>query len=104
MCSTGRNPPHTMMLSPPRPVEPAAPISLSVYWPAPTIGESPARPGIFQASPLVVVTDEISPLSLTRSRLIVPVGRAIIGAFSGTSVQSEEHTSELQSRLHLVCA
>src|SRR2546422_7896943 len=57
----------------PRPVEPAAPASPSTYSPAPRIGESPTRPGIFQANPLVVVT------------------------------RSEEHTSELQSRLHLVC-
>ena len=88
MPSTVRNPPHAMMLASPRPVEPAAPTSLSVYWPAPTIGESPARPGIFQASPLVVVTEEISPCALTTSRLIVPVGRATIGSSSGTLSQS----------------
>ena len=46
-----------MMFDSPRPVEPAAPISLSVYCPAPMIGESPARPGIFQARPLVVVIE-----------------------------------------------
>ena len=44
MPSTVRNPPHTMMFASPRPVEPAAPTSLSVYWPAPTIGESPPVP------------------------------------------------------------
>src|SRR5690606_39815792 len=77
MCSTVRKPPQTMMFGSPRPVEPAAPTSLSVYWPAPMMGESPARPGIFQESPLVVVIEEIS--------------------------RSEEHTSELQSRENLVC-
>src|ERR1043166_6369410 len=83
MCSTVRKPQHTIILSSPRPVDPAVPISLSVYSPAPTIGESPARPGTFQASPDVVVTEEISPLSLIRSRLMVPVGRALAGAPSG---------------------
>ena len=33
------------------------------------IGESPTRPGIFQASPAVVVTDEMSPLALTALQL-----------------------------------
>ena len=46
------------------------------------------RPGIFQARPLVVVTEESSPCALTTLRLIVPVGRATIGSFSGTSSQS----------------
>src|SRR5262249_858151 len=38
-------------------------------------GESPTRPGIFHASPEVVVTPEISPPALTARQLIVPVGR-----------------------------
>src|SRR5436309_12428606 len=49
------------MVDSPRPVEPAAPMSLSVYWPAPMIGLSPTRPGILNARPEVVVTEEISP-------------------------------------------
>src|SRR6266478_10209331 len=59
-------------LASPRPVEPAAPISPSTYSPAPRIGESPTRPGIFQERPLVVVTPAIWPLALTALQLIVP--------------------------------
>src|SRR5262245_59416263 len=88
ICSTVRNPPQTMMFDSPRPVEPAAPISLSVYCPAPTMGLSPTLPGSFQARPLVVVTDDTSPLAFTTSRLIVPVGRATMGVLGGTSSQS----------------
>src|SRR5262245_43571232 len=64
------------MHSSPRPVEPAAPTSLSTYNPQPISGESPTRPGIFQASPEVVVTPEISPFASTARQLIVPVGRS----------------------------
>jgi hypothetical protein len=60
------------MLASPRPVEPAAPTSPSTYSPAPRIGESPTRPGIFHDSPLVVVTPQTSPLLFTPSQLIVP--------------------------------
>src|SRR5262244_3672025 len=42
------------------------------------IGESPARPGIFQESPDVVVVPEISPFSLTARQLIVPVGGSLM--------------------------
>src|SRR2546422_3373968 len=35
---------------------------------------------------------------------LLPIGSFVIGAFTGTVLtRSEEHTSELQSRLHLVC-
>ena len=85
ICSTVRKPPQTLMLASPSPVEPAAPMSLSVYWPAPTIAESPTRPGTFQAIPLVVVTEEMSPPGATTSQLIVPVGRASIVSPAGTS-------------------
>src|SRR5205814_10032866 len=37
------------------------------------IGESPTLPGTFHDSPLVVVTDEISPFALTAFMLMVPV-------------------------------
>ena len=73
MCSTVRNPPHTLMFASPRPVEPAAPISLSQYWPAPMIGESPTRPGTFHDNPAVVVTEDRSPWGVTALQLIVPV-------------------------------
>ena len=35
-----------------------------------------------------MVTEDSSPFAFTTSRLIVPVGRATIGSFSGTSSQS----------------
>src|SRR5580658_5652297 len=38
------------------------------------IGESPQRPGSLKARPLVVVTPEISPLSLSAEQWMVPVG------------------------------
>src|SRR5512146_3446226 len=72
MNSTARNAPHTFMFASPRPVDPAAPTSLSQYWPAPMIGESPTRPGIFHDKPLVVVTEAMSPLAVTAFMLIVP--------------------------------
>src|SRR5687768_18577604 len=87
MCSTVRNPPHTLMFDSPRPVDPAAPTSLSQYWPAPMIGESPTRPGIFHDSPLVVVTDEISPCGVTALQLIVPVLTVVSCSLSGTSMK-----------------
>src|SRR6478735_7422997 len=72
MNSTARKAPQTLMFASPRPVEPAAPTSLSQYWPAPMIGESPTRPGIFQERPLVVVHELMSPLAATSFMLIVP--------------------------------
>src|ERR1043165_10248023 len=72
MNSTARNAPQTLMWASPRPVDPAAPTVLSQYWPAPMIGESPTRPGIFHAMPLVVVTELMSPLASTAFMLIVP--------------------------------
>src|SRR5499425_87196 len=66
------------MFSSPLPVEPAAPTSLSTQHPAPMIGESPTRPGIFQANPEVVVVAEISPFSFTAMHGIVPVGGRVI--------------------------
>src|SRR5688500_2914421 len=56
----------------PRPVEPAAPTSLSTYRPAPRIGESPTRPGIFHARPLVVVTPARAPAGVIALQLMVP--------------------------------
>src|SRR6185295_8798593 len=70
--STIRNEHRLYRFASPRPVDPAAPTSLSTYSPAPRIGESPARPGILNASPLVVVTPQISPFALMPSQLIVP--------------------------------
>src|SRR5262245_47318472 len=77
------------MHSSPRPVEPAAPTSLSTYNPQPISGECPPRPGIFHAMPDVVVTPEMSPLASTARQFIVPVGRLrripSIQALSATS-------------------
>src|SRR5687767_5467492 len=70
--STIMNEQSPYRLASPRPVEPAAPTSPSTYRPAPRMGESPTRPGIFQANPLVVVTPHTSPLLFTPSQLIVP--------------------------------
>src|SRR5438876_12393564 len=70
--STIKNEPRENRFASPRPVEPAAPTSPSTYNPAPGMGESPTRPGIFQASPLVVVTPDTSPLEFTPLQLIVP--------------------------------
>src|SRR5260370_29661109 len=66
-------PPEILMFSSPLPVEPAAPTSLSTQQPAPMIGESPTRPGIFHDSPEVVVVAEISPFESTAMHGIVPV-------------------------------
>src|SRR5437762_12460424 len=52
------------------------------------IGLSPTRPGILKASPLVVVTEEMSPWGVTASQLIVPVGRTTMCSASGTSRKS----------------
>src|SRR5258707_7250019 len=38
------------------------------------MGESPTRPGIFHAKPLVVVTPDISPRVFSAKQLMVPVG------------------------------
>src|ERR1043165_4599689 len=72
MNSTVKNAPQTLMFASPRPVDPAAPTSLSQYCPAPMMGESPMRPGIFQDSPLVVVHELMSPFAFTAFMLIVP--------------------------------
>src|SRR5882724_4567660 len=66
--------PEILMFSSPLPVEPAAPTSLSTQQPAPMIGESPTRPGLFHDSPEVVVVAETSPLASTAMHGIVPVG------------------------------
>src|SRR4051812_39389270 len=70
--STTRYDDRLYRLASPLPVEPAAPTLPSTYKPAPRIGESPTRPGIFHARPLVVVTPQMSPLALIPSQLIVP--------------------------------
>jgi len=71
--STIRNAPQTLMFASPRPVDPAAPTLLSQYCPAPMIGESPTLPGTFHDSPLVVVTEDMSPAAFTAFMLMVPV-------------------------------
>ena len=57
MNSTARKAPHTLMFASPRPVDPRRADSLSQYCPAPMIGLSPMRPGIFHESPDVDVTE-----------------------------------------------
>src|SRR5204862_1635551 len=63
---------HASRFASPRPVEPAAPTSLSTQTPAPKIGESPTRPGILNASPLVVVQPETLPFRSIALQMIVP--------------------------------
>ena len=63
------------------------------------MGESPTRPGIFQARPLVVVTDERSPAALTTFKLMVPVGRTMFSS-SGTSSQSSSGPRFARQRSH----
>ena len=53
MNSTARKAPHTLMFASPRPVEPAAPTSLSQYCPAPTSGLSWKIPGRIGDSPII---------------------------------------------------
>src|SRR5262249_38354268 len=65
----------------PRPVAPQDPIALSTYNPAPRMHESPARPGILNASPLVDVTHEMSCRPSIAAKWTVPVGRGS-GRFS----------------------
>src|SRR2546429_3796200 len=45
----------------------------------------------------------ISPLFPPAARTRAPTSSGLAGAFAEKEVRSEEHTSELQSRLHLVC-
>src|SRR5436305_3431065 len=54
------------------------------------IGESPTRPGIFQARPLVVVTPDISPFGFKARQLMVPVGgwRAISQAQASVALSA----------------
>src|SRR5260221_3453660 len=71
-------PPEFLIFASPLPVEPAAPTSLSTQQPAPMIGESPTRPGIFHDNPEVVVVAEMSPFESTAMHGIVPVGGCAI--------------------------
>jgi len=75
MFSTTRKLEQCSRLASPMPVEPAEPTSLSRYSPAPRIGESPTRPGIFHDSPDVVVVQPRSPWVSRTEQWIVPVTR-----------------------------
>ena len=66
-------------------VAPAAPTALSTNMPAPTMGLSPTRPGIFQLRPLVVVQLARSPLASTAEQLMVPQVKGMV-SFSASSV------------------
>src|SRR5258708_18150501 len=52
------------------------------------MGESPMRPGIFHARPLVVVTPDISPLPFRARQLMVPVGGRMAISQAHASVAS----------------
>src|SRR5687768_16827393 len=62
------------MLLSPRPIAPADPAPSSAKRPAPTRGESPTRPGIFHASPLVDVQPPTRPLPSKHETWTVPSG------------------------------
>ena len=55
--------PTVRITASPTPVAQAAPTSLSTYKPAPIMGESPMRPCIFHAMPLVVQAPDNLPLA-----------------------------------------
>src|SRR5439155_1198418 len=64
------------------------------------IGESPTRPAIFQARPLVVVTPDISPLEFSARQLMVPVGGLTAISHAQATVSSPaEGNSSLRRRL-----
>src|SRR5229473_1168714 len=91
-------PPEILMFSSPFPVEPAAPTSLSTQHPAPMIGESPTRPGIFHDSPEVVVVAEMSPFASTAMHGIVPVrGCAMTRSAYAISFSSPSKIAEMCS-------
>src|SRR5881227_1613917 len=52
------------------------------------MGESPTRPAIFQANPLVVVTPDISPFSFNARQLMVPYVGCIAICHAHASVAS----------------
>src|SRR3989449_5697327 len=65
-------------------------------------------PGILLAAWLAAVTIGMGLLAFGRTRgatVVLLAGVAAVGALrgGGAPLRSEEHTSELQSRLHLVC-
>src|SRR5438552_113231 len=91
-------PPLILMFSSPLPVDPAAPTSLSTQQPAPMIGESPTRPGIFHANPDVVVVAEMSRFSLIAMHGIVPVGgRAITRSANAIFSRSPSKRADMWS-------
>ena len=65
----------------PRPVETAAPISLSTYKPDPIMGESPTRPLILKAIPLVCAAAAEIAIRIDRqhaNRIMVPCSIALV--------------------------
>ena len=61
MASTIECAPTVFINASPKPEQTAPPIPFSTYNPEPIIGESPTRPCILNASPLVVLATAISP-------------------------------------------
>src|SRR6185369_16177236 len=60
------------------------------------MGESPTRPGIFQARPLVVVRPDISPFAFNARQLMVPVGgRSAISQAQARVASSADGNSPL---------
>ena len=90
----------------PTPVEPAEPTSLSKYRPAPRMGESPTRPGIFHDKPEVVVVQPRSPWVSSTEQWIVPVTRLAMYSRTKAATFSSGGGSQssLGSRVSFQCS
>src|SRR5208337_3592008 len=106
MPSTTRKLERFSRLASPTPVEPAEPSSLSRYSPAPKIGESPTRPGIFHDRPEVVVVQPRSPCVSSTEQWIVPVTRlATVSRTNAATLSSGGGSqSSLGSRVSFQCS
>src|SRR2546422_2084315 len=76
----------------------------STLFPYTTLFRSPATTGVPSRSTAPRVAGSRPPMILSRVVLPQPFGpRTHTNSPASTRNRSEEHTSELQSRLHLVC-
>src|SRR5687768_17890997 len=75
----------------------------STLFPYTTLFRSAERPGAAGAERPDAVDVEALAQVVGLPGASVPVQRAVVAGDRAASRRSEEHTSELQSRLHLVC-
>src|SRR2546429_5891147 len=77
----------------------------STLFPYTTLFRSKPRPVVTASSATIAFSGNSAPSDWpSASEVIAPVaGGAGLSFVTGQSLRSEEHTSELQSRLHLVC-